>query len=93
MLTKNESVLALLISNLGIAFLTRLIVMADDIASSIVAINLILLTHLVYRVAILVVEFSRVFVENIDAILICYILELALVGNIYRGCFFGRFII
>ena len=67
--------------------------MADDIASNIVAINLVLLAHLVYRVAILVVEFSRVFVEDIDAFLIGYILELALVGNIYRGCFFGRFII
>ena len=67
--------------------------MADDIASSIVAINLILLTHLVYRVAILVVEFSRVFVEDIDAFLIGYILELALIGNIYGGCFFGGFIV
>ena len=67
--------------------------MLDYIASFIVAINLVLLAHLVYRVAILVVEFPRVFVENIDAILKCYILELALVGNIYRGCFFGRFIV
>ena len=81
------------ISNLGIAFFTWHIVMLDYIASFIVAINLVLLAHLVYRVAILVVEFSRVFVENIDAILICYILELALVGNMYRGCFFGRFIV
>ena len=59
--------------------------MADDIASNIVAINLVLLAHLVYRVAILVVEFSRVFVEDIDAFLIGYIVELALIGYIDRG--------
>ena len=66
--------------------------MADDIASNIVAINLVLLAHLVYRVAILVVEFSRVFVEDIDAFLIGYILELTLIGNIYRSCIFGSFL-
>ena len=53
--------------------------MADDIASNIVAINLVLLAHLVYRVAILVMEFSRVFVEDVDAFCVCYILELALI--------------
>ena len=67
--------------------------MADDIASNIIAINLVLLAHLVYRVAILVVEFSRVFVEDIDAFLIGYILELTLIGNIYGGCFFVGFFV
>ena len=89
MLTKSESVLALLISNLGIAFLTRLIVMADDIASSIVAIHLVLLEHLVNRVAILVVKFPCIFVEDVGAFCIGYILELIFVGNIHRSCFYG----
>ena len=88
MLTKNESVLALLISNLGIAFLTRLIVMADDIASSIVAIHLVLLEHLVNRVAILVVKFPCIFVKDVSAFCIGYILELTFVGNIERSCFY-----
>ena len=63
--------------------------MLDYIASFIVAINLVLLAHLVYRVAILVMEFSRVFVEDVDAFCVCYILELALIGNIYGSCILG----
>ena len=87
LLTKSESVLALLISNLGIAFFTRLIVMADDIASSIVAIHIIL-EHLVNRVAILVVKFPCIFVKDVSAFCIGYILELTFVGNIERSCFY-----
>ena len=85
LLTKIECVLAMRISILWIAFLTRLIVVFDYIAPFIVTINLILLAHLIYRVAILVVEFSCVFIEDIDAFCVCYILELAFVWNINRG--------
>lgn len=82
---KTECVLAMRISNLGIAFFTRHIVVLDYIASFIIAIYFVLLTHLFYRVAILVVEFSRVFIKDIGAFLIGYILKLTLIGNIYRG--------
>ena len=89
---KKECVLALLISILWIAFFTRHIVVLDYIAPFVIAIHLVLLAHLVYCVAILVMEFSRVFVEDVDAFCVCYILDLALIGNIYRSCIFGGFL-
>lgn len=47
----------------------------------IVTIDLILLAHLVYRIAILVVKFVCVLVKDVDAFVIGNIIELFLVGR------------
>ena len=47
----------------------------------IVTIDLILLAHLVYRIAILVVKFVCVLVKDVDAFVIGNVIELFLVGR------------
>ena len=47
----------------------------------IVTIDLILLAHLVYRIAILVVKFVSILVKDVDAFVIGDVIELFLVGR------------